>query len=135
MTTFFMSDLVSRLWVDITEKLQFNHVWILYILDLGLGWKSVFYENIINIAKVSWENSKPSRRYQIFRPGRRTYMYTLPPFIDAILSEERQLMKWLGIFQVRIFWVEIFRKKNFPEESLMGGNFPGRNFPGSKSKK
>ena len=62
-------------------------------------------------------------------------MYTLPPFIDAILSEERQLMKWLGIFQVRIFWVEIFRKKNFPEESLMGGNFPGRNFPGSKSKK
>ena len=62
-------------------------------------------------------------------------MYTLPPFIDAILSEVRQLMKWLGIFQVRIFWVGIFRKKNFPEESLMGGNFPGRNFPGSKSKK
>ena len=36
-------------------------------------------------------------------------MYTLPPFMDAVLSEERQLMKWVGIFQVGIFWVGIFR--------------------------
>ena len=41
-------------------------------------------------------------------------MYTLPPFMDAVLSEERQLMKWVGIFQ---------------GGSLMGGNCPGGNFP------
>ena len=35
-------------------------------------------------------------------------MYTLPPFMDAVLSEQRQLMKWVGIFQVRIFRVGIF---------------------------
>ena len=44
-------------------------------------------------------------------------------------SEESQTMKWVGIFQVRIFWVEIFRGGgNFPVGSLMGGNFPRRNF-------
>ena len=38
------------------------------------------------------------------------YMYTLPPspFMDEVLREERQLMKWVGIFQVEIFRVEIF---------------------------
>ena len=27
-----------------------------------------------------------------------------------MLSEERQSMEWVGIFQVRILWVEIFRR-------------------------
>ena len=40
------------------------------------------------------------------------------------LSEERQLMKWLGKIQMRIFWVAIFRV-DFPGRSLMGGNFSG----------
>ena len=34
------------------------------------------------------------------------YMHTLSPFMDELLSEERQLMKWVGIFQVGIFWWE-----------------------------
>ena len=46
------------------EKLQIDHAQILYILDLGL--KKCFDENFINIAKVSWENSKRSRSYQNF---------------------------------------------------------------------
>ena len=33
-------------------------------------------------------------------------------------------MKWVGIFQVRIF-----RGGDFPGGSLMGGDFPGGNFP------
>ena len=33
-------------------------------------------------------------------------MHTLSPFMDELLSEERQLMKWVGIFQVGIFWWE-----------------------------
>ena len=39
------------------------------------------------------------------------FMYFLPPsppFTDKVFSEERQLMKWVGIFQVGIFWVGIF---------------------------
>ena len=36
------------------EKLQFDHEQIL------LDWKIGSYENVVNIAKVSWENSKPS---------------------------------------------------------------------------
>ena len=39
-----------------------------------------------------------------------------------VLSEERQLMKWVRIFQVRIFWVAIFGGQ-FSGGSLMGGNF------------
>ena len=27
---------------------------------------------------------------------------------NEVLSEERQLLKWVGIFQVRIFWVAVF---------------------------
>ena len=64
---------------------------------------------------------------KIFCPGR-MYMYSLlhprlPPFMDEVLSEEegfrgrslfqipgeeRQLMKWVGIFLVRIFRGRIF---------------------------
>ena len=29
--------------------------------------------------------------------------------MDEAFSEERQLMKWVGIFQMIIFWVGIFR--------------------------
>ena len=35
-------------------------------------------------------------------------MYTPLPFMGEVLSEKRQLMKWVGIFQVGIFWVRIF---------------------------
>ena len=59
-------------------------------------------------------------------------MYTLPPFMGEVLSEEMQLMKWVGIFQVGIFWVGIFWGGAiffWGGESLMGGNFPGENFP------
>ena len=35
-------------------------------------------------------------------------MHILSPFMDELLSEERQLMKWVGIFQVGIFLVGVF---------------------------
>ena len=35
-------------------------------------------------------------------------MYTLPPFRDEVLSEERQLIKWVGIFPMGIILVRIF---------------------------
>ena len=40
--------------------------------------------------------------------------------MDEVFSEERQLIKWVGIFQVGIF----------QGGSLMGRNFPSGNFPG-----
>ena len=43
---------------------------------------------------------------------------------NEVLIEERQLMKWVEMFQVGIFWVGIFQGG-----SLMGGNFPGGDFP------
>ena len=56
---------------------------------------------------------------KIFRTGR-MYMYTLPPFMDAVFSEERQLMKWVRIFHMGILWVGIF-----PGDIFQGGVFPG----------
>ena len=63
---------------------------------------------------------------KIFRPGKRMYMYTLPSFMDAVLSEERQLRKWVGVFQVGIFWVGTFRGETFQG----GGEFDGWEFSG-----
>ena len=51
--------------------------------------KNVLYGNFINIIKVSSEISKRPGDIKIFRPGRRIYMYTLPPFMDAMLSKEK----------------------------------------------
>ena len=50
-------------------------------------------------------------------------MYALLSFMEAVLREQRQLMKWVAMFQVRIFWVTIFRV-GFPGKSLIGRNFP-----------
>ena len=36
-------------------------------------------------------------------------MCTFSPFMDAVLSEEIQLMKWVEIFQVGIFRGEVSR--------------------------
>ena len=51
-----------------------------------------------------------------------------------MLSEESQLMKWVGIFQVGIFFFfgggGSGGGGRFPEGSLMGGNFPGGNLSG-----
>ena len=52
---------------------------------------------------------------KIVCPVRRMYMHNLSPspspslpFMDEVLSVERQLMKWVGILQVEVFWVGIF---------------------------
>ena len=70
-----------------------------YLKDLSLSFKSAKVFTIVNICQ------------------------------NEGLSEGRQLMKWVGIFQVRIFWVAIFRG-DFSGRSLMGGNFSGGNSPG-----
>ena len=44
------------------------------------------------------------------------------------LSKERQLMKWVGILQVRIFWVAIFQQEVF-QEKIDGWEFFWREFP------
>ena len=45
-------------------------------------------------------------------------------------SEERQLMKWVGIFQVGIFWMGIFRGGIFQGELWWVGIFRVWIFPG-----
>ena len=59
-------------------------------------------------------------------------MYTLLPFMDAVLSEERQLMKWVEVFQVGIFWMEIFRRK-FSGWEFFWGKFSKNRFKHSFS--
>ena len=49
--------------------------------------------------------------------------------IDEVLSEERQLMKWVGIFQVGLSWVRIFRREKFSRRKFDGWEFFGRDFP------
>ena len=49
------------------------------------------------------------------------------------LSEERQLMKWVGIFQVRIFWVAFFQgggvsSGEFDVWEFLGWGFPREEF-------
>ena len=56
---------------------------------------------------------------KVFRPGRRMYMYTLPLFMDVVLSEERQLMK-----------LKNFVGGNFPGEKFSRRQFDGWEFPG-----
>ena len=35
------------------------------------------------------------------------HLHSPPAFTDEVLSKERQLMKWVGVFQVEIFWLGI----------------------------
>ena len=65
---------------------------------------------LLILAKFHEKTLIRSGDMKIFRPGRRMYMYTplrpppprppAPKFIYEVLSKERQLMKWVGIFQV-----------------------------------
>ena len=92
---------------------------------------------LLILLKFHEETLSCSGDIKIFRQGKRMYMYSLPPFKEEVLSEERQLMKWVGIFQVEIFWLGIFRGgkrwggggSNIPGGSLLGGTFPDGNFP------
>ena len=50
------------------------------------------------------------------------YMYILCPFIDEVLKEEivkKDLMKWVGIFQVGIFRGEFDGWEFFPERIFL----------------
>ena len=51
---------------------------------------------------------------KIFLPGKKMYMYTFPPFIEAVLSEKKQLLSWVGIFQFGNF-----------SGRISEGDFPG----------
>ena len=98
---------------------------------------------LLILLKFHEETLSCSGDIKIFRQGKRMYMYTLPPFKEEVLSEERQLMKWVGIFQVEIFWLGIFRggkRWERGEEVIFQGGvcwvglfrmgtFPGWSFP------
>ena len=85
-----------------------DHVQMLYILQLGPK-KCFFTKILLILPKFHRKTLKRPGDINFFRPGRWMYMYTLPPFMDAVLNEERQLMKWVRILQVGIFWVGNFR--------------------------
>ena len=49
-----------------------------------------FIKILLILPKFHEKTLSRPRDIKIFRPGRRMYMFTLPPFMDAVLSEERQ---------------------------------------------
>ena len=55
------------------------------------------------------------------------------PFMDKVLNEERQLMKWVGMFPVGIFREGIFRgefyRGQFDRWEFSGGILPWGTFP------
>ena len=59
-------------------------------------------------------------------------MYTLPLFMSKVLSEEKHLMKSMGILQLGISWVEIFRgrfsREEFDEWEFSGAGVLEGNF-------
>ena len=104
--TFFMWNLVSKFWVVLR-----NRNWSCAdALHFTIRAQKIFFMKILLILpKFHRKTLKRPGDINFFRPGRWMYMYTLPPFMDAVLNEERQLMKWVRILQVGIFWVGNFR--------------------------
>ena len=97
------------------EKLQFDHAQILYILDLGL--KKCFYENFIRLPRFHEKTLGRSGDIDFFSREKDVHVHSPLSFMDKVLIEERQLMKWARIFQVGIFRVGIFSGGIFLEPS------------------
>ena len=66
-------------------------------------------------------------RYQNFLSREEDVHVHSPPFIDEVLSEERQLIKWVGTFWVGIFRGEFSRGK-FDGWEFFGWEFSRRKF-------
>ena len=121
-TNFSIWNLVSKLWVVLRNC---NLIISRYFYFRLRTEKIFFMKILLTLPKFHEKTLSRPGDIKNFCPGWRMYIYTLPPLMDAVLSEERQLMKWVGILQVRI------SRGEFPRVSLMGGNFPGGNFPGT----
>ena len=87
-----------------------------------------FYMKISVILPKFYEKTLSSPGDIKMFSSRRMYIYIFLPFMDAVFSEERELVKWVGIFQLGNFWVGILRGDFFSRGVLMGGNFSAENF-------
>ena len=81
-----------------------------------------FIKILLTLPKFHEKTLRRPGDIKIFRPRRRMYMYTLPPFMNPVLSEEKQLMKWVGIFQVGNFRGG-FSRGEFDEWEFSGWEF------------
>ena len=74
------------------------------------GYTSLIYANYGYF--FSSENTEPFWTYQNFSSWEDVHVHCPPIYGRSVKwrnSEEKQLMKWMGVFQVGIFWVGIFR--------------------------
>ena len=75
------------------EKLQFDHAQILYIFLLRAE-KVFFMKTLLTFLRFHEKTLSRPGDIKVSLPGRRMYLYNLSPFMDAVFSDERQLMKW-----------------------------------------
>ena len=64
---------------------------------------------------------------KILRPGRRIYMYTLPPIYERSIKRRKTVNEMGGNIIGGNFLGGNFLGGNFPGGSLMNGNFPSEN--------
>ena len=94
-----------------------------------MGGTEKFYMKIFVILPKFYEKTLSSPGdIKTFRSGR-MYIYTLLTFMDAVFSEETELMKWVGIFQLGNFWVGILRGDFFSGGDVDGWEFCRGKFP------
>ena len=87
-----------------------------------------FYMKILVILPKFYEKTLSSPGDIKMFSSRRMYIYILLPFMDAVFSEERELMKWVGIFQLGNFCVGILRRDFFSRGGVDGWEFSPGNF-------
>ena len=88
-----------------------------------------FYMKILVILPKFYEKTLSSPGDIKMFSSRRMYIYILLPFMDAVFSEERELMKCVGIFQLGNFWVGILRGNVFSWGGVDGWEFFCGKFP------
>ena len=90
-----------------------------------LSWSRVFYENVINIANVSWENFKPFWRLQNYWSREEDVHVHSPSIYGRIVKWKKTINEMGGNIPCGNFL-----SGNFPRGNLVGGNFAAGNFPG-----
>ena len=125
-SSFFQWFIICRfIYINLQKWKQLLNVGLLcnikVIEDTTRNSVTLFRRKFCLIVPVIW-------KIKVFCLGRGMYMYTLPPIMDEMLSEERQLMKWVGYSRWEFSGWK-FSRGEFSRREFSWWDFPGGNFP------